>query len=32
MHSDGHVHHIHVRFKCDPTDTGCSNAKGPGTG
>ncbi|PCC69091.1 LysM domain-containing protein [Nannocystis exedens] len=27
MHSDGHIHHIHVRFKCDPTDTACSNAK-----
>lgn len=27
MHSDGHVHHIHVRFKCDPTDTACSNQK-----
>lgn len=27
MHSDGHIHHIHVRFKCDPADTGCSEAK-----
>ena len=27
MHSDGHIHHIHVRFKCDPTDTMCSDAK-----
>jgi hypothetical protein len=27
MHSDGHIHHIHVRFKCDPTDTMCSEAK-----
>ncbi|MBZ5711124.1 penicillin-insensitive murein endopeptidase [Nannocystis pusilla] len=27
MHSDGHIHHIHVRFKCDPNDTACSNAK-----
>jgi pSer/pThr/pTyr-binding forkhead associated (FHA) protein/LysM repeat protein len=27
MHSDGHVHHTHVRFKCDPTDTACSNQK-----
>lgn len=27
MHSDGHIHHIHVRFRCDPTDTACSNAK-----
>jgi len=29
MHSDGHIHHIHVRFKCAPDDAGCSNAKGP---
>lgn len=27
MHSDGHIHHIHVRFKCDPNDAACSNAK-----
>jgi len=27
MHSEGHVHHIHVRFKCDPSDTACSNQK-----
>ncbi len=27
MHSEGHVHHIHVRWKCDPTDTACSNQK-----
>jgi hypothetical protein len=27
MHSEGHVHHTHVRFKCDPTDTACSNQK-----
>lgn len=27
MHSDGHIHHIHVRFKCDPNDTACSYAK-----
>lgn len=27
MHSDGHIHHIHVRFKCDPNDVECSNAK-----
>ena len=27
MHSDGHIHHIHVRFKCAPDDAGCSNAK-----
>lgn len=27
MHSDGHIHHIHVRFKCDPNDSACSNAK-----
>jgi LysM repeat protein len=27
MHSDGHVHHTHVRFKCDPADTACSNQK-----
>ncbi|MBA3549646.1 MAG: penicillin-insensitive murein endopeptidase, partial [Nannocystis sp.] len=27
MHSDGHVHHTHVRFKCDPSDTACSNQK-----
>lgn len=27
MHSDGHIHHIHVRFKCDPSDSACSNAK-----
>lgn len=27
MHSEGHIHHTHVRFKCDPTDTACSNQK-----
>lgn len=27
MHSEGHVHHTHVRFKCDPADTACSNQK-----
>lgn len=27
MHSDGHIHHIHVRFKCDPTDAACSEKK-----
>lgn len=27
MHSDGHIHHIHVRFKCDPTDLACSEEK-----
>lgn len=27
MHSDGHIHHIHVRFKCAPDDVACSNAK-----
>lgn len=27
MHSEGHVHHIHVRFKCDPTDLACSDLK-----
>lgn len=27
MHSDGHIHHIHVRFKCDPSDLACSEAK-----
>ncbi len=27
MHSDGHVHHIHVRFKCDPEDLACSKQK-----
>jgi murein endopeptidase len=32
MHSDGHIHHIHVRFKCAPDDLGCSNAKGVGAG
>ena len=30
MHSEGHVHHIHVRFKCDPADTACSNQKSSG--
>ena len=29
MHSEGHIHHIHVRFKCAADDAGCSNAKGP---
>lgn len=27
MHSDGHIHHLHVRFKCDPVDQACSDAK-----
>lgn len=27
MHSEGHVHHIHVRFKCDPSDLACSDQK-----
>ena len=27
MHSEGHVHHIHVRFKCDPTDLACSDSR-----
>lgn len=27
MHSEGHVHHIHVRFKCDPTDGACSDLR-----
>ncbi len=27
MHSEGHVHHIHVRFKCDPEDIVCSDKK-----
>lgn len=27
MHSEGHVHHTHVRFKCDPADTACSMQK-----
>ncbi len=26
QHSDGHIRHIHVRFKCGPIDTECSNA------
>lgn len=26
QHSDGHIRHIHVRFKCGPMDVGCSNA------
>jgi LysM repeat protein len=30
MHSEGHVHHIHVRFKCDPEDAACSDARGGG--
>jgi LysM repeat protein len=25
MHVDGHVHHFHVRFKCDPADEWCSD-------
>lgn len=27
MHSDGHIHHIHVRFKCDPADVECDEKK-----
>ncbi|MFV8749179.1 penicillin-insensitive murein endopeptidase [Nannocystaceae bacterium ST9] len=26
QHSDGHIRHIHVRFKCGPADVDCSNA------
>jgi len=26
QHSDGHIRHIHVRFKCGPNDVDCSNA------
>lgn len=26
QHSTGHMQHIHVRFKCGPMDTDCSNA------
>lgn len=25
QHSDGHIRHIHVRFKCGPMDVDCSN-------
>ncbi len=32
QHSPGHVHHIHVRFKCGPNDEDCSNRADPDPG
>lgn len=32
QHSPGHIHHIHIRFKCGPNDVDCVNRADPDPG